>query len=257
METTNSPLRIHLHGARGRMGREIAGLAAETGCLVTGETDLGDDPRPLLPSCDAVIDFSFHDATLSLVRQATALGKPLVIGTTGHSPQERQAIAEEAAKVPTVWAGNFSTGINLLFCLTRAVATVLDEIYDAEILEMHHRFKKDSPSGTAEKLIGILLDARGRARDDLRHGREGFYAERPAGEIGVHALRGGDVAGDHTVIFAGPGERLELTHRASGRRVFALGAIRAAKWAVRQSPGLHDMVDVLGLRDLFPESSQP
>jgi len=244
----SSNLRILLNGSRGRMGRAIAAAAEAARCAISGEADTNDDPTPLLPGCDAVIDFSFHAATLPLVRAAVAQNKPLIIGTTGHTPEEKQAIAREATQVPTVWAGNFSIGVNLLFYLTQAAAAALDENYDAEILEMHHRMKKDAPSGTAERLIEILLETRKRTRQDLRHGREGLVGERSAGEIGVHALRGGDVIGDHTVMFAGPGERIELTHRATTRAVFAEGALRAARWAVNQPPGLYDMQDVLGLR---------
>ena len=252
---TPKEIRIFLNGARGRMGRAVSEAAAASGCVISGRADAGDDPAPLLADCDAVVDFSSHTATLSLVQAAAAAGKPLVIGTTGHQPGEKSAIAREAAKVPTVWAGNFSVGVNLLFYLTEAAARALDESYDAEVIEMHHRLKKDAPSGTAERLLEILLETRQRTRADVRHGREGITGERPPGEIGMHALRGGGVIGDHTVMFAGSGERLELTHRAGTRAVFAEGALRAARWAVDQPPGLYDMQHVLGLRHSRPVSA--
>ncbi len=252
--STISDIRIFLNGSKGRMGRAIMDAAPGAGCVISGAADAGDDPVPFLDGCDAVIDFSFHTATLPLAAAAAAAGKPLIIGTTGHRPEEKEAVLREAAKVPTVWAGNFSVGVNLLFFLTEAAAGVLDESYDAEIVEMHHRLKKDAPSGTAERLLEILLEVRHRTRGEVRHGREGIIGERPAGEIGMHALRGGGVIGDHTVMFAGMGERIELTHRAGSRAVFAEGALRAARWAVKQQPGVYDMQHVLGLCHSQPDS---
>ena len=152
-----------------------------------------------------------------------------------------------AAHVPCVWAGNFSVGVNLLYSLVRRAARALGEDYDTEVIEMHHRMKKDAPSGTAARLLEIILEERKLDATALRHGREGITGERKPSEVGIHSLRGGDVVGDHTVIFAGPGERLELTHRASERAVFALGALRAAQWVVAQKPRVYDMQDVLGL----------
>ena len=150
-----------------------------------------------------------------------------------------------------VWAGNFSTGVNLLFYLTQQAAKVLDSgsDFDVEVIEMHHRLKKDAPSGTADRLLEILKSSRDLSDDQVAHGRNGMVGERPVSEIGSHALRGGDVVGDHTVMFAGIGERIELTHRATDRKIFAAGALRAAKWVCGQSPSLYSMQDVLGLTD--------
>jgi 4-hydroxy-tetrahydrodipicolinate reductase len=174
--------------------------------------------------------------------------KPIVIGTTGHAADEKRYLLELAAKVPCVWAGNFSVGVNLLFALTRRATAVLGADYDAEVVEMHHRFKKDAPSGTAARLLEIILEERKLTADALRHGRKGITGERQPTEVGIHALRGGDVVGDHTVIFAALGERVELTHKASDRGIFARGALRAAQWVVHQKPGVYDMQDVLGLK---------
>ncbi len=240
-------LRILLNGARGKMGHAVAAAAPEMGIAVAASTDLGDDLGGAMKSVDAAVDFSSHQATRALLEAAVACGKPVVIGTTGHSPEEKAALLELAARVPCVWAGNFSVGVNLLFALTRKASRALGEDYDAEVVEMHHRMKKDAPSGTATRLLEIILEERKLERSALRHGREGMTGERPRAEVGVHALRGGDVIGDHTVIFAGIGERLELTHRAGDRAVFARGALRAAQWVATRKPGVYDMQDVLGL----------
>jgi 4-hydroxy-tetrahydrodipicolinate reductase len=175
--------------------------------------------------------------------------KPIVIGTTGHAPEEKQRLLAVAGRVPCVWAGNFSVGVNLLFYLTQRAAHLLDDEYDAEVVEMHHRFKKDAPSGTAARLLEIILQERKLTTEALRHGRNGITGERSPREVGIHSLRGGDVVGDHTVIFAALGERLEFTHKASDRAIFARGALRAAHWVVSQPAGVYDMQDVLGLRD--------
>jgi 4-hydroxy-tetrahydrodipicolinate reductase len=173
----------------------------------------------------------------------------MVIGTTGHSEAERQEVKSVAEQIPVVWSANYSTGVNALFWLTRKAAEILGPGFDLEIVEMHHRLKKDAPSGTAATLAQILAKARGQnLHDAARHGRQGLVGERTTGEIGIHSLRGGDVVGDHTVIFASPGERLELMHKASSRDTFALGALRAAQWVVGRKPGLYDMQDVLELR---------
>ena len=173
----------------------------------------------------------------------------MVIGTTGHGPEEKLEIEAISSKIPIVWAGNFSTGVNLLFYLTEITSRVLDSSseFDPEVIEMHHRLKKDAPSGTADRLLEILKNSRDLTDKQIAHGRNGMVGERPAKEIGSHALRGGDVVGDHTVLFAGMGERIELTHRATDRKIFAVGALRAAKWIKDQPPGLFSMQDVLGL----------
>ena len=147
-----------------------------------------------------------------------------------------------------MWSGNYSVGVNLLFALTRRASAVLGSDYDAEVVEMHHRFKKDAPSGTAARLLEIILDERKLTADALRHGREGITGERTSTEVGIHALRGGDVVGDHTVMFAALGERIELTHKASDRGIFARGAVRAAQWLADKPAGVYDMQDVLGLK---------
>jgi 4-hydroxy-tetrahydrodipicolinate reductase len=238
-------LKILLNGAQGRMGQAIQRSAIASGHEITAALDLGDAPGPAVGRCDVAVDFSFHNATLPLAEALAAAGKPLVIGTTGHTAEERAAIQRAVSPIPVVWAGNFSIGVNLLYHLTATAARILGLDYNAEVLEMHHRHKKDAPSGTAEGLIEVLKEANGLTGEAIRHGRQGLTGERPQREIGVHALRGGDVVGDHTVYFAGEGERLELTHRASDRSVFANGAIRAAEWVLERSPGIYDMRDVL------------
>ena len=237
-----------INGARGRMGQALLAAAAEAGLPVVAALDAGDNLEAALAGTGAIIDFSVHGATRGVIEAAVRSGRPLVIGTTGHSAGEKRELAALAARVPCVWAGNFSVGVNLLFALTRRAAAVLGEDYDAELVEMHHRFKQDAPSGTAARLLEIILEERGRDETALRHGRHGITGARSRGEIGVHALRGGDVVGDHTVVFAALGERLELVHKASDRGIFARGAIRAARWVVAQPPGLYDMQDVLGLK---------
>jgi 4-hydroxy-tetrahydrodipicolinate reductase len=239
--------RILINGSRGRMGQAVASAARELGVAVGAQTDVGDDLAAGVAACDVIIDFSSHQATRALLEAAVAQRRPVVLGTTGHSAAEKKELLALAGQVPCVWAGNFSVGVNLLFALTRRAAAVLGSDYDAELVEMHHRFKKDAPSGTAARLLEIILEERKLDRSALRHGREGITGERKSTEVGVHALRGGDVVGDHTVIFAALGERVELTHKASDRGIFARGAIRAAQWVVTQPSGVYDMQDVLGL----------
>jgi 4-hydroxy-tetrahydrodipicolinate reductase len=229
------------------MGRAVAAAAPELGIALGAATDIGDDLRAAIEPVDVVVDFSSPQATRGLLELAAAAAKPVVIGTTGHSPAEKAALQKLAAGVPCVWSSNFSVGVNVLFALTRRAARALGEGYDTEVIEMHHRMKRDSPSGTAERLLEIILEERRLERSALRHGRSGMVGPRASSEVGVHSLRGGDVVGDHTVLFAGTGERLELTHRASDRAVFAHGALRAAQWVAGQRPGVYDMQDVLGL----------
>jgi len=216
---------------------------------VAGQIDLGDDLLPLIKEVDVVVDFSFHDATAQFAAVCAEHRKALVIGTTGHSDAEKSQISSLKAHIPMVWASNYSTGVNTLFWLTRKAAEILGPDFDLEVVEMHHRVKKDAPSGTAATLAEILAAVRKQQLSKvIRHGRVGIVGERTPAEIGMHALRGGDVVGDHTVIFAANGERLELTHKASSRETFAKGALRAAQWVVHQKPGLYDMQDVLGLK---------
>lgn len=242
------PLQILLNGAKGRMGQTIAGVAGEMDAVIRAATDAGDNPAAHLAGCDVIIDFSAHSGTGRLLELAVAQKKPVVIGTTGHDTGEKTKLLALAAQVPCVWAGNFSVGVNLLFALTRRASAVLGSDYDAEVVEMHHRFKKDAPSGTAARLLEIIMEERKLTAGALRHGRSGITGERQSTEVGVHALRGGDVVGEHTVMFAALGERLELTHKASDRGIFARGAVRAAHWVVTQKPGVYDMQDVLGLK---------
>jgi 4-hydroxy-tetrahydrodipicolinate reductase len=242
--------RIVITGAKGRMGQALINCASRFRELqITGKIDADDDIKTVIDNCDAVIDFSFHNATPAIADLCAERRKALVIGTTGHNDAEREQILSAAKKVPTVWASNYSTGVNALFWLTRKAAEILGPDFDLEVIEMHHRLKKDAPSGTAATLGEILAEVRGlQTKEALRHGREGIVGERTKTEIGMHSLRGGDVVGDHTVIYSNVGERLELTHKASSRDTFANGALRAALWVVKQRPGLYSMQDVLGLR---------
>jgi len=241
-------LSILINGGRGRMGHALAQAAGELGVTVGATVDAGDDLAAGAAHCDVIVDFSSHLATKAVLELAVARRAPVVIGTTGHSAESKKSLLALAAQVPCVWAGNFSVGVNLLFALTERAARVLDASYDAEVIEMHHRFKQDAPSGTAARLLEIILAERRLPPAALRHGREGITGARSPAEVGIHSLRGGDVVGDHTVVFAALGERLELTHKASDRAIFARGALRAAQWVVTQKPGVYDMQDVLGLR---------
>ncbi len=241
---------IIIAGSRGRMGQALLACAARIPDVkVVGAVDQGDDLGAIIDKADVVIDFSFHNATLGIAELCAKHGKAVVIGTTGHSAEEKAKIIALQAQIPMVMATNFSTGVNTLFWLTRKAAGILGPAFDLEVVEMHHRLKKDAPSGTATTLLEILADVRKlQLAEALRHGREGIVGERTQNEIGIHAIRGGDVVGDHTVIFANNGERVELTHKASSRDTFANGALRAAQWIVQQKPGLYDMQDVLGLK---------
>jgi 4-hydroxy-tetrahydrodipicolinate reductase len=242
--------KIIIAGAKGRMGAALLRCAESMPAIaVSGRIDLGDDLGAVLGQGDVVIDFTFHESTVAFARLCAARHKAMVIGTTGHSEAERKELTAISSQIPMVWSANYSTGVNALFWLTRKAAEILGPEFDLEIVEMHHRLKKDAPSGTAATLAKILADARNQPLEQAaRHGRHGMVGERTAAEIGLHSLRGGDVVGDHTVIFAAPGERVELTHKASSRDTFALGALRAAQWVAGQKPGLYDMQDVLGLR---------
>lgn len=241
-----TPLRVLLVGSAGRMGQAIVEVAkADASIAIVGLCDKDDPIEPVIEQADVVIDFSHADASEGICRVVSKAKKALVVGTTGHSPEQRRGLERCAESVPVVLASNFSVGVNTLFWLTRKTAEMLGPEFDLEIVEMHHRMKKDAPSGTAVTLSEILKSQR--QIGSTRHGRQGQVGERSADEIGIHSIRGGDVVGDHTVIFAGTGERLELTHRATSRNTFAQGALRAAHWVVGQSPGLYSMEDVLGL----------
>ncbi|HEX4697717.1 MAG TPA: dihydrodipicolinate reductase C-terminal domain-containing protein [Candidatus Udaeobacter sp.] len=224
------PVRVLLIGAAGRMGKTIFDLArTEPEIEVVAQCDLGDAIEPAMNDCDVAIDFSHADATGEICCAALHKGKPLVIGTTAHSQQQRNTIQETAQSVPIVLASNFSIGVNVLFWLTGKAAELLGPDFAAEIVETHHKTKKDAPSGTAKTLAEILNAAR-------------------KSEIPIESIREGHVVGDHTIIFSGPSEQLELTHRAASREIFARGAFRAAKWIVGKPPGLYSMQDVLGLK---------
>lgn len=242
--------RIIITGSKGRMGRALASCVPHFPELqLVAQIDQGDDLRAVVERAEVVIDFSSHSATPGLAAVCAEHKKAMVIGTTGHSNEDRSQITLHSAQIPMVVSSNFSTGVNTLFWLTRKAAEILGPAFDLEIVEMHHRLKRDAPSGTAKTLAEILAAVRRQQLERVaRHGRSGIVGERTAEEIGLHSIRGGDVVGDHTVIFAGSGERLELTHKALSRETFANGALRAALWVMGQKPGLYDMQDVLGLK---------
>ena len=242
--------RIIITGAKGRMGQALLGCVKNFRDLqVVGQIDQGDDLGAIIAGADVVIEFSVHEATPKISELCAINKKALVIGTTGHTDEEQSKIKNQKSKIPIVWSSNYSTGVNTLFWLTRKAAEILGSGFDLEVVEMHHRTKKDAPSGTAKSLAEILAKVRNEQLDKVaRHGRVGITGERTVSEIGVHSIRGGDVVGDHTVIFANLGERLELTHKASSRDTFANGALRAAQWVLKQKPGIYDMQDVLGLK---------
>jgi len=245
-----SQTKIIIVGAKGRMGQALVSCAKNFRDLdVVAMVGRGDDLPAVIEKSDALIDFSTHTITAGVAGLCARHKKAIVIGTTGHSDAEKAEILKAKSKIPVVLASNFSTGVNTLFWLTRKAAEILGPDFDLEVVEMHHRLKKDAPSGTAKSLAEILAEVRKvQLSKAARHGREGIVGERKPEEIGIHSVRGGDVVGDHTVIFANNGERVELTHKASSRDTFANGALRAVLWAVKQKPGLYDMQDVLGLK---------
>jgi 4-hydroxy-tetrahydrodipicolinate reductase len=238
-----------LSGATEKAGKDTIGLDAG---LVAG-TGLAQVPvratlEEAIAGADVVVDFTHADASLEHARLCAEKKVALVLGSTGFSASARAEIAGRAQQIPIVMSPNMSVGVNVLFRLAGEVAKVLGAGYDVEIVETHHRHKKDAPSGTAVRLVEVVADAlKLDPERDAIHGREGNVGERPDGKIGVMALRGGDVVGEHTVMYLGDGERIELTHRATSRSNFAGGALRAARWIVHQKPGLYDMTDVLGL----------
>lgn len=243
-------LKILVTGISGRMGQAVKQAVEANPETEMGAThDAGQDISAALQQADIAIDFSFHGFTPELLNAAVAQGKPLVIGTTGHSAEERAAIAEAAKSIPIVFASNFSVGVNTLFWLTRKATRILKD-YDIEIVEMHHHHKLDAPSGTARTLAEVVCAETGLDYEkDVMHGREGLVGARPQRQIGMHSLRGGDVVGDHTVMYATDGERVELTHKASSRMTFASGAVRAALWLTGKPAALYTMQDVLGFAE--------
>jgi len=248
-DTTFDMPQLLVTGKSGRMGQAVLEAASQAGVTVGATHDAGEDLLAALAQADTVIDFTIHSFTKTLLEAALVNGTRLVIGTTGHSDEERALIAEAGRSLPIVYAPNFSIGVNTLFWLTRHAARILgNERCDIEVVEMHHRHKIDAPSGTARRLLEILNEETATDYDrDVKHGRFGLTGARPAREIGMHTLRGGDVVGDHTVVFAADGERVELTHKASSRLTFAAGAVAAAVWLEKQPAGVYDMQDVLGL----------
>jgi 4-hydroxy-tetrahydrodipicolinate reductase len=260
-------------GAMGRMGRAVLGALKErpygltlSGALeVPGHPLLGqdafeaagvgkagvaitDDFSVAIAGADVAIDFTHAGSSVDHAREASAAGKPIVIGSTGFEPGQVDQVREAAKGIPCVLSPNMSVGVNLMFKVAADVARTLGDDYDVEIVEVHHRFKKDSPSGTAVKLAEAVAGALGREmRDAGVYGRKGFVGERTRREIGVFAVRAGDVVGEHTLVFGGIGERFEITHRAHSRETFARGAVRAAAWVLGKPAGLYDMQDVLGV----------
>ena len=236
-------------GKSGRMGQAVIEAAAQAQVPVAATHDAGEDLESAISQATCAIDFTIHSFTTTLVEAAVKHGTSLVIGTTGHTDAERAAIYEAAKSIRIVYAANYSVGVNTLFWLTRHAARILtQDRFDIEVTEMHHKHKIDAPSGTARRILEILNEETGTSyQDDVAHGRFGNIGPRKPREIGMHTLRGGDVVGDHTVLFAADGERVELTHKASSRMTFAAGAVRAASWLEDQPVGLYDMQDVLGL----------
>ncbi len=226
----SAPARVLLVGAGGRMGQAIAAAAAKgPGLTITARAERGDALEPLLRECDIVIDFSLPEATETVCRACAENQRPLILGTTGQTAAQKEVVRAAAGRTAIVFAANFSLGVNALFALARQAAALLGDDFDLEIVEAHHRMKKDAPSGTAKRLAEILEEARG-----------------AKSSVPIHSVRAGDIVGEHQVVFAGSGERLELTHRASSRETFAHGALHAARWVMGKPAGLYSMEDVLG-----------
>ncbi len=265
--------RIAVCGAAGRMGRTIIETCFETENVdVTaaiehsGSKHLGEDCGVLagigangvkivsdistvLDDFDVIIDFTLPDATINNVQQCVSAGKSMVIGTTGLNDEQKETISDASKYIGIVYAPNMSIGVNLCFKLVELAAGIIGEQSDIEIIEAHHRMKKDAPSGTAVRLGEIIADRLGRdLKECAVYGREGNTGERDRNTIGFETIRAGDIVGDHTVLFASQGERVEITHKASSRRTFSSGAVLAADWILSKKSGLFDMQDVLGLR---------
>ncbi len=266
-------IRVALAGAAGRMGRVIGGiilkdmkdleisgalevtgspfLGSDVGTLLIGEINgvsVSDDPGRFLSGASVMIDFTSSEGSLEHIALASELGVPSVVGSTGYTEEQEKMVEGFAKRIPLVLAPNMSIGVNLLFRLVKDVTEILGSEYDVEISEIHHRFKKDAPSGTAVRLGQIIAEEKGSSLKEMGvFGREGVTGERGEGEIGIMSMRAGDVVGEHTVTFGGIGERIELTHRAHTRETFGRGAIRAARWVLGRQPGLYNMQDVLGI----------
>ena len=241
-------MKIAIVGAAGRMGKKLIELAKEADLEVAYKVDVAEGyEKTWGADCEGVIDFSYHAGVPAFVTKAAEQGIPYVIGTTGITAEEQVAIDAAATKIPVLQSGNYSLGVNLLLELVKKAATILGPQYDVEVVEMHHKHKKDAPSGTALMLAKSAAEGRGVTLDDKAvYGRHGDLGERPAGEIAIHALRGGSVVGDHTVMFAGDLERVEITHKAQDRAAFAAGALQALKWAKGKPAGIYTMRHVLG-----------
>ena len=241
-------MKIAIVGAAGRMGKMLCRLAEGTSLEVVSEVDVAEGyDREWRGDVEGVVDFSHHSVLPGAIAKAAEQGIAYVIGTTGITAEEQDAVNAASEKIPVVQSGNYSLGVNLLLELVKKASAVLGEEYDIEVTEMHHRHKKDAPSGTALMLAKSAAQGRGvDFAEKAVYGRYGDVGERPAGEIAVHALRGGSVIGDHTVMFAGDVERVELTHKAQGREAFAAGALKALQWASGKAPGLYNMRNVLG-----------
>ncbi|MCX7961147.1 MAG: 4-hydroxy-tetrahydrodipicolinate reductase [Burkholderiales bacterium] len=262
-------MRLAIAGAGGKMGRMlIEAVAADPDLELAAAFDVpgspaigtrvgavavGTDPAAAIAAADALVDFTRPEGTMAHLEACLAAGKPIVIGTTGFSRAQRAAIEQAAARIPVMLSPNYAVGVNVVFRLAEIAARALGEAWDVEILEAHHRQKVDAPSGTALELGRIVARALGRELEAVAvHGRRGETGARSSGEIGFHAIRGGDIVGEHTVLFAGSGERLEITVRSASRMSYALGALRAAKWLRGRPPGLYDCFDALGLRQAAP-----
>src|SRR5271169_3167296 len=241
---------IGLSAALERKGHQLVGQdACSTAGLPAGGILVTDDVVAALKTSDVLIDFTMPEASLEHVRACSELGKAAVIGSTGFSSEQLKEVSKYVQKIPCVLSPNMSIGVNLCFKILEEVAKTIGQDYDMEIVEAHHRMKKDAPSGTAMKMAQVLAQAVNRNLDEVGvYARKGIIGERSKKEIGIQTLRAGDIVGEHTVMFAGRGERIEITHRAHSRDTFAAGAIRAAKWVVGKKPGLYDMQDVLGLK---------
>ena len=242
--------KIAVAGAGGKMGRTVIDAARADDALVLASSfDVGDDARAAIAAGDLVIDFTRPEGTLAHLAHCVRLGKPMVIGTTGFSQAQRKTIAAAAKKIPIVMSPNFAVGVNAAFKLAETAAGILGDGYDVEIIEAHHRHKVDAPSGTALRLGELVAGALNRKLDKVAtHGRSGETGARPAKQIAFHSIRGGDIVGEHTVIFAGTGERVEVAVRSGSRLTYAMGALRAAKFLRGRRSGLYDMGDVLGLK---------
>lgn len=245
---SKSKIRFAIIGHKGRMGLAIAEAVEEAGHEFRVGVDLGGDPEPLLGQADVVVDFSSPDALAANLKAACSAGVPILVGTTGLEQDQFVALAEAAKTIPVLQTGNTSLGVTLLAHLVKEAAARLGSDWDIEVLEMHHRMKVDAPSGTAKLLGEAAAEARGvNLSDAMDSGRHGQTGARREGDIGFATLRGGTVAGEHSVIFAGNEERITLSHSAENRSIFARGAVRGAEWLIGKPAGRYSMNDVLGL----------